>query len=143
MNKDNIIQIVIIIVTVLFAFVGGLTFGYKLKDDGTDLVEAIAKNDDLASRLEVQEIANDYCIKELTNEMMLDSRFRGLDTNGLSCSVVMEHLNNKYKAEISNNELQLKFIERNYKLMEDYISEYYQRTKDSTALNLWRKMKEH
>ena len=143
MNKDNIIQIGIIIITVLFAFVGGLTFGYKLKDDGTDLVEAIAKNDDLATRLEVQEIANDYCIKELTNEMMLNNRFRGLDTNGLSCSVVIEHLDNKYKAEISSNELQLKFIERNYKLMEDYISEYYHRTKDSTALNLWREMKEH
>jgi hypothetical protein len=143
MNKDNIIQIGIIIVTILFAFVGGLAFGYKLKDDCTDLVEAIAKNDELASRLEVQEIANDYCIKDLTDEMMLNSRFRGLDTNGLSCSEVIEHLNNKYKADISNNELQLKFIERNYKLMEDYISDYYQRTKDSTALNLWRKMNEH
>lgn len=139
MNKDNI-TIGIIIVTILFAFVGGLAFGYKLKDDGTDLVEAIAKNDELASRLEVQEIANDYCIKELTNEMMLNSRFKGLDTNGLSCSVVIEHLNNKYKADVSNNELQLKFIERNYKMMEEYISEYYHRTKDSTALNLWRKM---
>jgi hypothetical protein len=143
MNKDNIIQIGIIIVTILFAFVGGLAFGYKLKDDSTDLVEAIAKNDELASRLEVQEIANDYCIKDLTDEMMLNSRFRGLDTNGLSCSEVIEHLNNKYKADISNNELQLKFIERNYKLMEDYISEYYHRTNDSTALNLWRKMNEH
>lgn len=143
MNKDNIIQIVIIIGIILFAFVGGLTFGYKLKDDGTDLVEAIAKNDELASRLEVQEIANDYCNKELIDEMELNSRFRGLDTNGLSCSVVIEHLNNKYKAEISNNELQLKFIERNYKMMEDYISEYYHRTNDSTALNLWRKLKEY
>lgn len=142
MNKDNI-TIIIFIAIILFAFVGGLTFGYKLKDDGTDLVEAIAKNDELASRLEVQEIANDYCIKELTDEIMLNSRFRGLDTNGLSCSVVIEHLNNKYKAEISDNELQIKFIERNYKLMEDYISEYYHRTKDSTALKLWRKMKEH
>ena len=142
MNKDNI-TIGIIIVTILFAFVGGLAFGYKLKDDGTDLVEAIAKNDELASRLEVQEIANDYCIKELTNEIMLNSRFSGLDTNGLSCSVVIEHLNNKYKADVSNNELQLKFIERNYKMMEEYISEYYHRTKDSTALNLWNKMNEH
>ena len=142
MNKDNI-TIVLIIAIILCAFIGGLTFGYKLKGNGADLVEAIAKNDELASRLEVREIANDYCIKNLTDEMMLNSRFRGLDTNGLSCSVVIEHLNNKYKAEISSNELQLKFIERNYKLMEDYISEYYHRTKDSTALNLWREMKEH
>ena len=142
MNKDSI-TIGIIIVTILFAFVGGLSFGYKLKDDSTDLVEAIAKNDELASRLEVQKIANDYCIKELTDEMMLNSRFRGLDTNGLSCSVVIEHLDNKYKADISNNELQLKFIERNYKMMEDYISDYYHRTKDSTALNLRYKMNEH
>lgn len=142
MNNNNI-TIGIIIVTILFAFVGGLAFGYKLKNDGTDLVEAIAKNDELASRLEVQEIANDYCIKDLTDEIMLNNRFKGLDTNGLSCSVVIEHLNNKYKADISKNELLLKFIERNYKMMEDYISEYYQRTKDSTALNLWRKMNEH
>lgn len=143
MNKDNIIQIGIIIVIILCAFVGGLTFGYKLKDDGTDLVEAIAKNDELASRLEVQKIANDYCIEYLTDEMMLNNRFKGLDTNGLSCSVVIEHLNNKYKADVSNTELQLKFIERNYKMMKDYISEYYHRTNDSTALNLWRKMNEH
>lgn len=143
MNKDNIIQIVIIIFIILFAFVGGLAFGYKLKDDGTDLVEAIAKNNELASRLEVREMANDYCLKELTDEIMLNRRFRCLDTNGLSCSVVIEHLNNKYKADVSNNELQLKLFERNYKMMEDYISDYYQRTKDSTALNLWRKLNEY
>ena len=142
MNKDNI-TIVLIIAIILCAFIGGLTFGYKLKDNGADLVEAIAKNDELASRLEVREIANDYCLKELTNEIMLNRRFSGLDTNGLSCSVVIEHLNNKYKAEISSNELRLKFIERNYKLMEDYISEYYHRTNDSTALNLWDKLNEY
>lgn len=39
LNKNNI-TIGIIIVTILFAFVGGLAFGYKLKDDGTDLVES-------------------------------------------------------------------------------------------------------
>lgn len=142
MNKDNI-SIVLIIAIILCAFIGGLTFGYKLKDKGADLVEAIAKNDELASRLEVREMANDYCLKELTEEISLNSKFRGLDTNGLSCSVVIEHLDNKYKAEISSNELQLKFIERNYKLMEDYISEYYHRTNDSTALNLWRKLNEY
>lgn len=138
MNKDNIF-----IAIILFAFVGGLVSGYKLKDDSTDLAEAIAKNDELASRLEVREMANDYCLKELTDEIMLNRRFRGLDTNGLSCSVVIEHLNNKYKADVSNNELQLKLFERNYKMMEDYISDYYQHTKDSTALNLWRKLNEY
>ena len=142
MNKDNI-TIVLIIAIILCAFIGGLTFGYKLKGNGADLVEAIAKNDELASRLEVREIANDYCLKELTEEISLNSKIRGLDTNGLSCSVVIEHLNDKYKAEISSNDLRLKFIERNYKLMEDYISEYYHRTNDSTALKLWRKLNEY
>lgn len=136
-------QLIIIISIILCAFVAGLTFGYKLKDDGADLVEAIAKNKELASRLEVREIANDYCLNELTDEIMLNRRFSGLDTNGLSCSVVIEHLTNKYKAEVSSNNLQIKFIERNYKMMENYISEYYHRSKDSTALELWRKLNEY
>ena len=140
---NNKTQLIIILVIILCAFIGGLTFGYKLKDNGADLVEAIAKNDELVSRLEAQENLNDYCIKELTDEIMMNRKFSDLDTNGLSCSVVIEHLNDKYKAEIRSYDLQLKFIERNYKLMEDYISEYYHRTNDSTALKLRQKMNEY
>ena len=99
---NNKTQLIIILVIILCAFIGGLTFGYKLKDNGADLVEAIAKNDELVSRLEAQENLNDYCIKELTDEIMMNRKFSDLDTNGLSCSVVIEHLNDKYKAEISS-----------------------------------------
>ena len=78
------------------------------------------------------------CTKNWTDEHNKTKFLDGIDTNGVSCSQVVDHMNAKYVQELRTYELNARMLETKYSALKDVAVKYFQLTQDSTVIPLIR-----
>ena len=78
------------------------------------------------------------CAKNWTDEHNKVKFLVGIDTNGVKCSAVVDHMNAKYVQELRTYELNARMLETKYSALKDVAVKYFQLTNDSTVIPLIR-----
>lgn len=78
------------------------------------------------------------CAKNWTDEHNKVKFLDGIDTNGVTCSAVVDHMNAKYVQELRTYELNARMLETKYSALKDVAVKYFQLTNDSTVIPLIR-----
>ena len=78
------------------------------------------------------------CAKNWTDEHNKTKFLDGIDTNGVTCSAVVDHMNAKYVQELRTYELNARMLETKYSALKDVAVKYFRMTNDSTVIPLIR-----
>lgn len=78
------------------------------------------------------------CAKNWTDEHNKVKFLEGIDTNGVTCSAVVDHMNAKFAQELRTYELNARMLETKYSALKDVAVKYFQMTNDSTVIPLIR-----
>lgn len=78
------------------------------------------------------------CAKNWTDEHNKVKFLDGIDTNGVTCSAVVDHMNAKFAQELRTYELNARMLETKYSALKDVAVKYFQLTHDSTVIPLIR-----
>ncbi len=78
------------------------------------------------------------CAKNWTDEHNKVKFLDGIDTNGVTCSAVVDHMNAKFAQELRTYELNARMLETKYSALKDVAIKYFQLTNDSTVIPLIR-----
>lgn len=78
------------------------------------------------------------CAKNWTDEHNKVKFLDGIDTNGVTCSDVVDHMNAKYVQELRTYELNARMLETKYSALKDVAVKYFQMTNDSSVIPLIR-----
>lgn len=78
------------------------------------------------------------CAKDWTVEYNKTKFLDGIDTNGVTCSDVVDHMNAKYVQELRTYELNARMLETKYSALKDVAVKYFQMTNDSSVIPLIR-----
>ena len=78
------------------------------------------------------------CAKNWTDEHNKTKFLDGIDTNGVTCSAVVDHMNAKYVQELRTYELNARLLETKYSALKDVAVKYFRMTNDSTVIPLIR-----
>lgn len=78
------------------------------------------------------------CAKNWTDEHNKVKFLDGIDTNGVTCSAVVDHMYAKYVQELRTYELNARMLKTKYSALKDVAVKYFQLTNDSTVIPLIR-----
>ena len=144
----TVINATLILLVCLGGIAIGLAIGEKKWKDATQKVlvdvskenaELVKQNDELKYKLEHERQLYDMCNSEYAQLTMKYAYLDSLDTNGISCSAVVDHQQKKYEARMSEYNLHWKWERDKIKKMDkliNYTYKYFKQTQDSTAWKL-------
>jgi len=144
----TVINAILILLVCLGCIAGGLAVGEKKWKDAAQKVLAegakenaalVQQNDELKYKLNHESQLYDMCNSEYAELSMKFAYLDSLDTNGISCSAVVEHQRKKYEARMSEYNLHWKWEREKIKKMNElmkYTYKYFKQTQDSTAWKL-------
>lgn len=137
----TVVNAILILLVCLGCIAGGLAIGEKKwKDAATQKSVAVLQDSIsvLNERLNHERGAFDLCIDETVKYQMKYAYIDSLDTNGVSCTEVVNYQQKKYEARLAEYSLHWNWlrdkIEKMNK-MEHFTYAYYKATKDTAAYN--------
>lgn len=120
--SDRILWVIVIILGFGWFLSAGIFFGQKRASCDPQFTEnAIA-----------------LCAKNWTDEHNKVKFLDGIDTNGVTCSAVVDHMNAKFAQELRTYDLNARMLETKYSALKDVAVKYFQLTNDSTVIPLIR-----
>ena len=137
MNNKLTTSTVIILLLVFSAlfFLFGMITATQLSQSGTVINNYKEKVHQAELRNEITERSYEYAIKELVDYQQKLRVYEKLDTNNISCTIVVETLKKKYEGDVADMKLNLEFLAPRYELLKEFTKKYYAATRDTSVID--------
>lgn len=137
MNNKLTTSTVIILLLVFSAlfFLFGMITATQLSQSGTVINNYKEKVRQAELRSEITERSYEYAIKELVDYQQKLRVYEKIDTNNISCTIVVETLKKKYEGDVADMKLNLEFLAPRYELLKEFTKKYYAATRDTTVID--------
>jgi hypothetical protein len=87
-------------------------------------------------KVEIEQKVSQVCFASLVDMDRTVSYLKGLDTNGVSCAKVVNHLTAKYNRDLRDWELNNEIVRQRYEELKKVGRKYYELTKDTSVIRL-------
>lgn len=137
MNNKLTTSTVIILLLACSAlfFLFGMITATQLSQSGTIINNYKEKVRQAELRNEITERSYEYAIKELVDYQQKLRVYEKIDTNNISCTIVVETLKKKYEGDVADMKLNLEFLAPRYELLKEFTKKYYAATRDTTVID--------
>ena len=137
MNNKLTTSTVVILLLVFSAlfFLFGMITATQLSQSGTVINNYKEKVRQAELRSEITERSYEYAIKELVDYQQKLRVYEKIDTNNISCTIVVETLKKKYEGDVADMKLNLEFLAPRYELLKEFTKKYYAATRDTSVID--------
>ena len=87
-------------------------------------------------KIEIEQKVSEVCFTNLVDMDRTVRYLKGLDTNGVSCSKVVNHLTAKYNRDLRDWELNNEIVHKRHEELKKVGRKYFELTKDTSVLRL-------
>lgn len=87
-------------------------------------------------KVDLEHKVSEVCFTNLVDMDRTVRYLKDLDTNGVSCSKVVNHLTAKYNRDIRDWELNNEIVRQRYEALKKVGRKYYELTKDTSVIRL-------
>lgn len=87
-------------------------------------------------KVEIEQKVSQVCFANLVDMDRTVRYLKGLDTNGVSCSKVVNHLTAKYNRDLRDWELNNEIVHQRHEELKKVGRKYFELTKDTSVLRL-------
>lgn len=136
MNKlttSNVIILLLAFSAMFFLF--GMIFSTAVLNSDTVINNYKEKIHDLEFSNEITKKSYEYAIQDIVNYQQKLSVYEQIDTNNISCSIVVETLKKKYEGDVADMKLNLEFLAPRYELLREFTMKYYAATRDTSVID--------
>lgn len=95
-----------------------------------------AQDESAKKKVEIEQKVSEVCFTNLVDMDITVRYLKDLDTNGVSCYKVVNHLTAKYNREIRDRELSNEIVHQRYDELKKVGRKYYELTKDTSVVRL-------
>ena len=95
-----------------------------------------AQDDSAKKKVEIEQKVSEVCFTNLVDMDRTVRYLKGLDTNGVSCSKVVNHLTAKYNRDLRDWELNNEIVHQRHEELKKVGRKYYELTKDTSVIRL-------
>lgn len=95
-----------------------------------------AQDESAKKKVEIEQKVSEVCFTNLVDMDRTVRYLKGLDTNGVSCSKVVNHLTAKYNRDLRDWELNNEIVHKRYDELKKVGRKYYELTKDTSVIRL-------
>lgn len=128
------VAILLLVFSAMF-FLLGLTVSTQFLNSDTVINKYKEKIHQLELSNEITERSYEYAVKELVDYKQKLGVYEKIDTNNISCSIVVETLKKKYEGDVADMELNLEFLAPRYQLLKEFTMKYYAVTRDTSVID--------
>lgn len=128
------VAILLLVFSAMF-FLLGLTVSTQFLNSDAVISKYKEKIHQLELSNEITERSYEYTIKELVDYKQKLNVYEKIDTNNISCSIVVETLKKKYEGDVADMELNLEFLAPRYQLLKEFTMKYYAVTRDTSVID--------
>lgn len=128
------VAILLLVFSAMF-FLLGLTVSTQFLNSDTVINKYKEKIHQLELSNEITERSYEYSVKELVDYKQKLSVYEKIDTNNISCSIVVETLKKKYEGDVADMKLNLEFLAPRYQLLKEFTMKYYAVTRDTSVID--------
>lgn len=95
-----------------------------------------AQDESAKKKVEIEQKVSEVCFTNLVDMDRTVRYLKGLDTNGVSCSKVVNHLTAKYNRDLRDWELNNEIVHKRHEELKNVGRKYYELTKDTSVIRL-------
>lgn len=128
------VAILLLVFSAMF-FLLGLTVSTQFLNSDTVINKYKEKIHQLELSNEITERSYEYSVKELVDYKQKLRVYEKIDTNNISCSIVVETLKKKYEGDVADMKLNLEFLAPRYQLLKEFTMKYYAVTRDTSVID--------
>ena len=128
------VAILLLVFSAMF-FLLGLTVSTQFLNSDAVISKYKEKIHQLELSNEITERSYEYTIKELVDYKQKLNVYEKIDTNNISCSIVVETLKKKYEGDVADMELNLEFLAPRYQLLKEFTMKYYAVTRGTSVID--------
>ena len=95
-----------------------------------------SQDESAKKKVEIEQKVSQVCFTNLVDMDRTVKYLKDLDTNGVSCSKVVNHLTAKYNRDLRDWELNNEIVHQRYEELKKVGRKYYELTKDTSVIRL-------
>lgn len=94
------------------------------------------QNESAKKKVEIEQKVSQVCLTNLVDMDRTVKYLKDLDTNGVSCDKVVNHLTAKYNRDLRDWEMNNEIVHQRYEELKKLGRKYYELTKDTSVIRL-------
>lgn len=133
LTTSTVIILLLVFSSLFFLF--GMIAENQLLNSDNVINNYMEKVHQLELSNQITERSYEYAIKELVDYQQKLRVYEKIDTNNISCTIVVETLKKKYEGDVADMKLNLEFLAPRYELLKEFTMKYYAATRDTSVID--------